>query len=226
MFTGIIKETGKVIKVEEMSDGKSVSVQCPLLYNGLAIGDSVCVNGCCLTVRKLQNQSFDADISFATVASTTFKTIKTGYPVNLEDSLRPSDRLGGHFVTGHIDDTAEIIKIEKIGQSYLFLFKVDEKLIEFLAPKGSVSVDGISLTIADFYTADTNNIFSAAVIPHTFENTTMKFKKAGDMVNMEVDLIARYIRNLIRGSSNNNNADSVAKDRILEVKLRENGFFE
>lgn len=225
MFTGIIKEVGKIENVEDGTNSKVLTFSCTGLIKDLKPGDSVCVNGCCLTVKKLTADGFTADLSFSTIASTTFKNARINDPVNLEDSMKISDRFGGHFVTGHIDSTAEIIKIEKVGNSYSAEIKIDSNLIKFIAPRGSVAVDGISLTVVEASGDPAGCSFLTTIIPHTFENTILKFKKAKDSVNIEVDLLARYIQNLLQFSGNENENSPRQKDKILEEKLKEHGFF-
>jgi riboflavin synthase len=225
VFTGLIKETGKIVKILNTQEGKTITVQCRNLLEVINTGDSVCVNGCCLTVRSCGSGGFTADLSFSTLASTTFKNIKTGYPVNLEDSLKLNGQLGGHFVSGHVDDTGEIIRIEKIGKSYLFSFNVKKELMQYIALKGSIAVDGISLTVSAVPAERNKAFFSTAIIPHTFENTTLRIKKNGDPVNIETDLLAKYIKNLIYYSDNSTNHAVKTEDSKLEEKLREHGFF-
>ncbi|MCL4378719.1 MAG: riboflavin synthase [Actinobacteria bacterium] len=211
MFTGIIKETGKIIKIKNSISAKEIEVKSYSLIKNLETGDSVAVNGCCLTVKKLNESSFLCDISFSTLNSTTFRFIKIGEFVNLEDSLLLNGKLGGHFVTGHIDAVARILKIIKIGNSYKIEIKSPGELLQFLAPKGSISVDGISLTIAD----STNRWFSTAIIPFTFSSTNLKFKKSGDLVNLEVDLISRYIEQSLKSKKNKLTQDS--KNQISKI---------
>jgi riboflavin synthase len=242
MFTGIIKETGKIIKIKNSVSAKEIEVHSNILIKILETGDSISVNGCCLTVKKINKNSFLCDISFSTLNSTTFKSIKIGEVVNLEDSLLLNGKLGGHFVTGHIDAIAKILKITKIGNSYKIEIESPKSLSQFLAPKGSISVDGISLTIAN----SANNNFSTAIIPFTFSSTNLKFKKADDLVNLEVDLISRYLEqnlkskkgNLAQDSENaesdlnshairfddKSNNDKKTRDNNLKEKLIKHGF--
>ena len=231
MFTGIIKEIGKITKVEESSNGKLIAVQAPVLAKDLKVGDSISVNGCCLTVKKLSSNidGFFADISFTTLKSTTFKNIKVNDFVNLEDSIKLTDKLGGHFVTGHIDDVGLLVKIEKIGNFYSLIVKVKKNLLKLIAPKGSIAVDGISLTVVNTYEDLSLNLdldssfnansgyFSITVIPHTYENTTLKYKKINSLLNIEVDILARYVENLLDFKNN---------DNILEDKLKKYGFIK
>jgi riboflavin synthase len=224
MFTGIIKEIGIITAVREGPESKELAITCSAMRPGLRIGDSVAVNGCCLTVKRLSSEGFTADISYSTLKSTTFKYVSPGGTVNLEDSLKLSDRLGGHFVTGHIDTTIKFLGIKKIGSSFELSLELPQQFHSNIAAKGSVAVDGISLTVAE----TGRDFFTAAVIPHTFENTCIKIKKPGELMNLEIDLLSRYINRLIKGSEDegNTNIRQLQSDINLKEKLKKNGFFE
>jgi riboflavin synthase, alpha subunit len=223
MFTGIIKETGKITDIRESPESKELVISCSVIRPGLCIGDSVAVDGCCLTVKRLTREGFTADISFSTLNSTTFKQIRPGEAVNLEDSLKLSDKLGGHFVMGHIDTTIKFLGIEKIGSSFKLTLELPQQYYANIAAKGSVAVDGISLTVAE----TGRDFFTAAIIPHTCENTCLKIKKPGELMNLEVDLISRYINRLMRSPKDeNNNISKQQSDEILKEKLIKYGFFK
>ncbi len=212
MFTGIIKETGKISKIKDSKDCKELTIECRLLTRGMKIGDSIAVNGCCLTVTGFGKDYFTCDISYSTINSTTLANVKTGELLNLEDSLIASDKLGGHFVAGHVDGVVKILKIVKIGNSYKLDIIPPSDLFPFLAQKGSAALDGISLTIAQ----SKKDLVSFAIIPHTFENTNLKYKKTGDFLNMEVDMMARYIRQLLKNPEIENSKE---KDDLLREML-------
>jgi riboflavin synthase len=223
MFTGIIKETGKITAVRESQESKELSISCSAIRPDLGIGDSVAVNGCCLTVKRLSIEGFAADISYSTLKSTTFKYVSPGEAVNLEDSLKLSDRLGGHFVTGHIDTTIKFLGIKKIGSSFELSLELPQQFYSNIAAKGSVAVDGISLTVAE----TGRDFFTAAIIPHTYENTCLKIKKPGEIMNLEIDLLSRYINRLIKGpesSGENTNIKQLQSDAALKEKLKKYGF--
>jgi riboflavin synthase len=232
MFTGIIKETGKITAVSESYESKELIISCSVIRPGLCTGDSVAVNGCCLTVKSLSSEGFAADISYSTINSTTFKNARSGEVVNLEDSLRLSDKLGGHFVTGHIDTTIKLLEIKKIGSSFELSLELPQQYHVNIAAKGSVAVDGISLTVAE----TGRDYFTAAIIPHTYENTGLKIKKPGELMNLEIDLLSRYINRLIRGpegeddGKHNNekrtNIKQLQSDAALKEKLEKYGFFK
>jgi riboflavin synthase len=223
MFTGIIKETGKITDVRESHESKELSISCNAIRQGLGIGDSVAVNGCCLTVKRLNSEGFTADISYSTLNSTTFKYVNPGEAVNLEDSLRLSDKLGGHFVTGHIDTTIKFLGIKKIGNSFELSLELPQQFYSNIAAKGSVAVDGISLTVAE----TGRDFFTAAIIPHTYENTCLKIKKPGELMNLEIDLLSRYINRLLKRPESDEedaNIKQLQSDTALKEKLKKYGF--
>jgi riboflavin synthase len=154
------------------------------------IGDSVAINGVCLTVSRLDSDLAQFDVSGETVSKTTIKNLKTGSQVNIERAMSVNDRFGGHFVQGHIDKTGKVKKIEKKGDFWQFIFEGSEDIKDFLIPKGSIAIDGVSLTIAEVG----DNNFSTAIIPATFENTIFKYYKTGDSVNIETDILCRIVR--------------------------------
>lgn len=211
MFTGIIEETGTVQSFKK-SENASITIECKNILEGTKIGDSIAIDGVCQTVTKLTSNSFSAQISTETLSITTFQNIKVGTKVNLERALTLSSRLGGHIVSGHIDGLGKIKSIEKSYDFYNVKFEVDKSLTQYIAKKGSITVNGISLTIAGI----AFNEIKIAIIPHTFENTNLKWLKHGDFVNIEVDILAKYVENFL--STNNNSV-------INENFLKENGFF-
>jgi len=214
MFTGIIKETGKISKIRDSKDCKELTIECRLLIKDMKIGDSVAVNGCCLTVTSFNKEHFTCDISYGTLGSTTLANIKTGELLNLEDSLTIGDKLGGHFVAGHVDGVVKIAKIAMIGNSYKLDITPPLHLAPFLAQKGSAALDGISLTVAQ----SKKDLVSFAIIPHTFENTNLKLKKTGDLLNIEVDMIARYIGQLLENPEIKNSREK--DDRLKEMLVK------
>jgi len=222
MFTGIIKEVGKIKRITGNNNSTELEVFCSQeTLKNLNKGDSISVNGCCLTVKEYTKESFICDISFSTQQNTTFKNIRIGEYVNIEDSLKYSDKLSGHMVTGHVDTVVRIVKIEKISNSYKFDIRMPENYLPYLAPKGSVALDGISLTIQDL----NEKIFNITVIPYTFENTNLKFKKHEDFLNLEIDLFARYVAQILKFEDTKNLKDKlIDRDKILKEKLIEHGF--
>jgi len=194
MFTGIIEELGTVKGVRRQSDGMRLSVTAKVIMDGMKTGDSIAVNGACLTVTEFDSSSFTADVSGETVNRTNIGKLRVGDKVNLERPMRLSDRLGGHLVSGHVDAVGVIRGITKKGDVSVLTFEAPKEISKYLIFKGSVAVDGISLTVNDI----TGNTFSITVIPHTVKMTTLGFKKIGDIVNLEADMIGKYIEAFAR----------------------------
>ena len=193
MFTGLIENIGTVAKMARRGEGIFITINFSSEFDGLKIGDSISVDGVCLTITHLQNQSFSAEASAETVVRTTLGDKRPQQKVNLERALRLSDRLGGHLVTGHVDEVAKITVITPQGSSQKIVFQVTEKSIRYLVEKGSVTVDGISLTVNEVK----SDRFSVNIIPHTASHTTLGSKKVGDEVNIETDILGKYVEKLI-----------------------------
>jgi riboflavin synthase len=218
MFTGMIKEVGKLNKISRVNTGLEIEVESFLLTKDLKNGDSIAVNGCCLTSTSfIAGKSFKADVSFSTLKTTTLGSLKTGSFLNLEDAVNINGKLGGHLVSGHVDCTGRITRILKKGGFYLLEIKIPKDIIALAAPKGSMTVDGISLTISD----SLKTLLSFAIIPFTFENTNLKYKKNGEAVNLEVDLMARYILNMAKyGSPMSSGGFSGAGDYLNVLNMQ------
>lgn len=212
MFTGIIQTIGKVKGLEKKEKSARITIEHGGL-TGITIGDSIAVNGACLTVVEFSSSIFKADISEETLRLTTFGDVQTGKAVNLEKSLTPATSMGGHFVTGHIDGVGNIAKKTMGGEFAALDFKVSNDLMGQIVKKGSVAVDGISLTVADVM----ENGFRVAIIPHTLKNTTLSAKKEGDTVNIETDIIAKYVERFLL---------TYKKQGIGEAFLKEHGFIK
>jgi riboflavin synthase len=218
VFTGIIESLGVVRRIVSQGEGKILQIGCDLDLSDTRIGDSIAVNGACLTAVHLEKHAFSVDMAPETVARTTFKTAVPGMRVNVERAMQLSSRVDGHLVSGHIDGTGVITRLEKKSNALIFTIAVDPHLAGQMIEKGSVAVDGISLTINQC--SDTG--FSISIIPHTAKLTTIGFKQAGDPVNIETDMIGKYVRKfLIRttaGGPEKKGAD------ISMALLAENGF--
>ena len=194
MFTGIIQTIGKISKIESNdSDSYIVFEVEKFILDDIRIGDSISVNGVCLSVIKKTEDTFSVDVSNETMRLTTFSVLKVNNNVNLEKAMILSDRINGHFVSGHIDGTGIIKEKKKEGRSTFFLIEFPKDLKKFVSKKGSISIDGVSLTI----NTTQGNSFGVNIIPHTLSETIMSEYKEGDKVNIEVDLIARYLDKLI-----------------------------
>ncbi|PKQ30333.1 MAG: riboflavin synthase [Actinobacteria bacterium HGW-Actinobacteria-10] len=193
MFTGIIESEGIITRAEKVSGGMRLEVYAPEFGRDMAIGDSIAVDGSCLTVVKFIRGAFLADVSEETLKRTTLGSLRQSSKVNLERALRMSDRFGGHIVTGHVDGLGSLVMRHAAGNSTIYQFSAPRELMEFIVPKGSVAIDGISLTVAD--TRDDG--FACAVIPHTEQTTTLKDKPIGGAVNLEVDMLGKYVKRFV-----------------------------
>lgn len=192
MFTGIVQNRGRVIKKENRGGVVRLGLRFKKKETGLRVGESIAVDGVCLTVARAGRNGFEADIVRETLDATTLGSLRLGDWLNLERSLKKDDRIGGHFVTGHVDGRGRIEKIEKNGRNLVLQIAVPKAIIHSLAVKGSVAVDGISLTVQ----AMKGMSFKVSIVPHTLRETTLNRKKTGDFVNLEEDLIFRYLKRI------------------------------
>ena len=190
MFTGLIEAVCKVKAVRRTGSTMILSVDLGSLADGCKIGDSIAVNGVCLTITRLNGSTADFDVSTETIAKSTLETLKPSSQVNIERSLKADGRFGGHFVQGHIDGTAVVKAVDKQAQFAEIKFTPESELLDSMVPKGSVAVDGISLTIAGI----DKDVFSVAIIPETLNKTTLEKVKVGDKVNIETDIIVKTIK--------------------------------
>ena len=212
MFTGLIEEIGVVRKVVSGSEWGSITIACKTILTGTKIGDSIAVNGVCLTVTSIQPYGFTADVMAETLRRSSLGTLRQGDAVNLERAMAANGRFGGHMVAGHVDGTAILSQKKQEGNAVLFTFSAPSALLYEMVEKGSVAIDGISLTIVSV----TEKAFTVSVIPHTAEQTTLLSKKIGMPVNLETDLIAKYIRRFTRPQT--------AKSSLTISFLQENGY--
>ncbi len=188
MFTGLVERVGKVVSFT----GGQLCLWAG--FEDVKLGDSVAVNGVCLTVVKIEKELLYFDVSEETLRRSNLRLLKAGDPVNLERALKPTDRLGGHLLQGHVDFTAPILMLERRGQHWELRVKISEDYRLYFVEKGSVGIDGISLTINSVH----EDFISMNIIPHTFANTNLRYKKKGDLVNVEVDIIGKYVLNYLR----------------------------
>ena len=194
MFTGIVQDVGRVLSRESRGGDVRLTIACERLdLTSMQVGDSLCVQGCCLTAVELDRSSFAADVSRETLALTTLGDLEPGAQVNLEPALRAGDPLGGHLVSGHIDGVAQVTDVRSDARSRRLTIETSAALARYLAPKGSVAVDGVSLTI----NAVAGASFGVNIIPHTQSSTTLGQLAVGARVNLEVDQLARYIHRLM-----------------------------
>ncbi|HBT20046.1 MAG TPA: riboflavin synthase [Peptococcaceae bacterium] len=193
MFTGLIEEMGIVQQVDIIGSSGSLSIKADKVFEDLKIGDSIAVNGVCLTVVEILNSVFKVEIMKETFDKTSLSDLRIGDKVNLERAVKINGRFGGHFVSGHIDGVGIIRSFDYWENAKIFEISADPALSRYIVPKGSIAVDGISLTVVD----TEGILFTVSIIPHTLKNTNLAFKKIGDKVNLEVDLIAKYIEKLL-----------------------------
>ncbi|MFQ6002742.1 MAG: riboflavin synthase [Candidatus Zixiibacteriota bacterium] len=193
MFTGIIEEIGKIEKISKYGHNLTLKISASKILGDLKVGDSININGACQTVIETDADSFTVEAVEETLRKTTLSQLKKNDPVNLERSFRFSDRLGGHLVTGHIDCVGKIKSVVKRDGSFLYEFELPEKYLAYLVEKGSVALDGISLTVVEVL----KDSFSVSIIPFTLGNTTLGIKKVGDLVNIETDLIGKYVQRIL-----------------------------
>ncbi|OSA84196.1 riboflavin synthase [Clostridium botulinum] len=189
MFTGIVEEVGRILKIEEGKYFLHITIEGSKVLNPLNIGESVAVNGVCLTVTSFNSNSFTADVMTETLNKSSLGTLSKGSLVNLERAVTLNKPLGGHIVSGHIDGTGEIINMKKEGIATLLEIKAKENLLKYMIPKGSVALDGVSLTLVDIK----GKSFTVSLIPHTIEETILVNKNIGDIINIECDVLGKYI---------------------------------
>ena len=197
MFTGIIEELGKVRSVETRGQNARILIDATTVTQGTNNGDSIAVNGVCLTALDVRSDSFAADVSHETLIRSTIGSLRSGVNVNLERAVTPATRLGGHIVQGHVDGRGEFVSLEDLGESWTLRFLYPKELGRYLVFKGSIAVEGISLTIA----ALAESYFEVAIIPKTWAVTNLSQLKPGDPVNLEVDVIAKYVERLLAAGS-------------------------
>ena len=229
MFTGLIAELGTVERLAEGSTSCQLTVRAQKILPGVKIGDSIAVNGVCLTVVHLQGNRFTADVMPETVRRTTLRQLQPGDRVNLEKALRPTDGLDGHIVQGHVEGVGTIREIAPEGNALVYRIETPKELLRYIVEKGSVAIDGISLTVTE--TDDTG--FSVSLIPHTAKMTTLGYKSVGDSVNLETDILARYVEKMLglqktadglADSRRTEIAGENSEDGLTEAFLRQHGF--
>lgn len=218
MFTGIIQHIGKISGIKSSTSGKTISVSVDpkgfFGFDNVKIGDSIALNGVCTTVTSLSEAGFSIDLMNESLKVSTLKDIECNNPVNLELAMAPDDRFNGHIVTGHVDDVCKVQKITAEGFSKVFRIECNTK---YVVKKGSVTLNGVSLTVSKVE----NSYLEVSLIPHTLQNTTFKFLREGDFLNIEYDILAKYIEKF---TFLNNNDSEIKNSKIDEKFLIENGF--
>lgn len=193
MFTGIIEEVGKIERIQNGSHSAVLHIQAQKILDDLKIGDSVAVNGVCLTVTSFHKQGFSADVMHETLNRSALALLQTGSRVNLERAMPVDGRFGGHIVAGHVDGMGKIMRIEQDDNAVWYTVQAAESVMKYIVEKGSIAIDGISLTVAKVETAH----FSISAIPHTVRETTLKERRIGDAVNLETDIVGKYVEKFL-----------------------------
>ncbi len=220
MFTGIIEEIGKVNRISKGSESAVIEINASKIMDDVKLGDSIAVNGVCLTCTKLVSNGFTADIMAETLRRSSLGELKAGSHVNLERAMKADGRFGGHIVSGHIDGTGIISEIRSEDNAVWYSIKASESLLRYIVLKGSIAIDGISLTVAYV----DNECFRVSIIPHTLKETVLSERKKGDIVNLENDIISKYVEKLLSSDQGSSN-DASVKKTSFEESLRRNGFF-
>ncbi len=217
MFTGIVEEVGKVRTVRRTGGGMAMDIAAGKVCEGLDVGDSLAVQGVCLTVTSVRAGMVTADVSLETLERSNLGFLRAGDPVNLERALRLDGRLGGHIVLGHVDGLGTWERLMEEGEGWRSFIRVPEEVEIYLVEKGSIAVDGVSLTVASL----DGSLLSVALIPHTMRSTTLSMRRPGDRVNLEADVIGKYVYRYLRGGAARE--EKAGDDRFINM-LREGGF--
>ena len=212
MFTGIVEELGKVKSISLGRSQQRLTINCSRILEDMHIGDSIAVNGICLTVVEIDENSFSADVMNETMSRTSLGVLNVGSPVDLERAMSSQGRFGGHIVSGHIDGTGTIKHIQQDGNAVWFEIKTTDKILDGIVEKGSITIDGISLTVADV----DNTSFKVSIIPHTLEATVLGTKRIGNIVNLENDVVGKYVKKFLGSDSRSGG--------LTKETLMENGF--
>jgi len=218
MFTGIVEHLGTVESLSLQADGGRVTIHAPTLASKLAVSNSIAVNGCCLTIVAVNKDLFSADLSGETIRKTSFGAtsvaFQKGARVNLEQPLTAGKEFGGHFVLGHVDGTGSVAHLRPEGENWWYGVEVPEDFARYIVPKGSITIDGVSLTVANWR----DGIAEIAVIPYTYEHTNIRGRKSGDAVNLEGDILGKYVERYLEARS------SKPTTKISLAELTEQGF--
>ena len=215
MFTGIVEETGSIKNIKRGAASAELSIEASKVLEDVALGDSIAVNGVCLTVTDFSGSMFTADVMHETLDRSSLGALRPGSPVNLERAMKTDGRFGGHIVSGHIDGTGHISNISRDDNAIWYTIDTSGDILRYIVEKGSIAIDGISLTVASV----DESSFKVSIIPHTAANTILAVKKVGDVVNLENDIIGKYVEKLMRTAEN-----ETEESCITESFLIENGF--
>lgn len=215
MFTGIVEEIGKVQNIKMNTKSSRLTIEGKKIFEDIHIGDSISVNGVCLTVTTFNNNTFTADVMNETLTRSSLGELKKGSFVNLERAMPVNGRFGGHIVSGHIDGTGQVRKIEKDDNAIWYNISLENKLMKYVVEKGSIAIDGVSLTVAKV----SENEFSVSIIPHTAEETILSHKSVGDIVNIENDIVGKYVDKLITFKNEKKQESNITMEFLIN-----NGF--
>jgi len=215
MFTGIVEELGQIADIQRGSQSAVLRIQCKKVLEGTQIGDSIAVNGVCLTVTTMDSEGYTADVMAETLNRSSLGALKPGSRVNLERAMAADGRFGGHIVAGHIDGTGTVQSISKDETAVWYTIEADSSILRYIVEKGSITIDGISLTVAKA----TDKDFSVSIIPHTQANTVLSDRRIGDIVNLETDIIGKYVEKLLQPKE-----PEAKKSKITMEFLAEHGF--
>jgi riboflavin synthase len=213
MFTGIVETTGKVTRIDRLSESVRLCVSAGRVSEDVTLGDSIAVNGVCLTVVSIDAPELVFDAVYETLRRTTLGALSVGDVINLERAMVANGRFGGHIVQGHVDGVGRIASMRPVGNAWQVHVDVDANLVRYIVEKGSICIDGISLTVVDAG----HSSFSVSVIPHTWDNTTLSSRRAGDTLNIECDIIGKYIERLMGFSTSTNVALPVSMDMLVRT---------
>src|SRR6266849_7023506 len=216
MFTGIVEHSGIIHSLKTHAAGGRITTEAPTLQEHLSVSNSIAVSGCCLTITAVKEDKFSADLSAETLRKTTFSELCAGAEVNLEQPLTAGEEFGGHFVLGHVDTIGRVTHLTPEGENWWFGVQVPAEFARYIVPKGSITVDGISLTVARWQ----NSIVEAAVIPYTYEHTCIRDRKPGDAVNLEGDVLGKYVGRHLEARSFSASQPS----QLTVARLVEEGF--
>lgn len=219
MFTGIVESIGTIKAIKNNEKSLRFTIKYPDFFDDVKIGDSISTNGVCLTVAKISGEGFDADVMAETLRRSNLGDLKVGSKVNLERAMQCNGRFGGHIVSGHIDGTGNILRYDKEDNAVWITIKADNNILKYIVKKGSISIDGVSLTVAYV----DSEVFKVSIIPHTGQETTLLGKTSGEKVNLECDVIGKYVEKLLR--LNNDHENEKAVSNIDEDFLKRNGFY-
>jgi len=211
MFTGIIEHLGTVESLQANAEGGRLTVHAPTVAGKLAVSNSIAVDGCCLTVVTLDGERFSADLSGETLRKTSIGEWRTGTRVNLEQPLTPGKEFGGHFVLGHVDTVGRVVQLEPEGENWWYGVEVPESFARYIVAQGSISIDGISLTVARW----NGRVAEIAIIPYTREHTNIRNKKIGDAVNLECDVLGKYVERYLEARNAAKPASSLTIEQLV-----------